>query len=150
MKPYTNYVCPVGAGRVGHSSLWTGEHRPELRRDNQGVCICGVELVEEASMRDGYRYRLEWESIDTHQADAMEQAHGTGVWQRLDSAQWDSLSWHRSHRETDSPLDIEAQYERLTSWAETHEQPVRNVRLLRSVAVAAEWEAIQADRSATS
>jgi len=49
LKPYTSYVCPEGQGQRGHRSVWTGasRERPELRRPDEHLCICGTEFVEE-------------------------------------------------------------------------------------------------------
>ena len=56
LKPYTSYVCPSGGG-LGHSSIYTGPHRPELRRVTDDTCICGKKFVEE----DTEKWRLTWE-----------------------------------------------------------------------------------------
>jgi hypothetical protein len=55
----------------------------------------------------------------------------------------DALSWHEASRESDSPLDIKAQYEKLLEWSKSREQPIRNVRLLK--ADAAQWQPISDD-----
>lgn len=138
LKPFTKYICPVGGMRLGHSSHWTGAY--EHPRPGDGSCVCGAELVDEESTKDGQRYRLTFESIDPHQAAGMEAQYGKGVWPTLSDASWAALSWHEVSREADAPGDITAQYESLLAWAETREQPIRNVRLLRSAATA--WEPV--------
>lgn len=140
LKPFTKYVCPIGEGQYGHSSTWTGAYLGP-HRDTDGFCICGAEFVEEASTRDGHRYRLVFETIDPHQAAGLEERHGRGVWQQLDERTWAALSWHETSREADTPGAITAQYENLKAWAESHEQPIRNVQLLKaSHPVLPAWE----------
>lgn len=130
LKPYTNYVCPNDAGGLGHKSTWTGAYlRPE---SSDGRCICGAEMVEVVDT--GERYRLEFESIDPHQAAAMEQRYGRDVWFGLSDDEWEELAWHPVTRES-SGCDSKGvfnQYATLREWANSHEQPIRNVRLLRS------------------
>lgn len=130
LKPYTNYVCPNDAGGLGHKSTWTGAYLRSVPHDD--LCICGAEMVE--LVDTGERYRLEFETIDPHQAAAMELRYGPGVWLTLSDDEWKALSWHPVTRES-SGCDgkgVFNQYATLRGWAETHEQPIRNVRLLRS------------------
>jgi hypothetical protein len=89
-------------------------------------------MVEETS--DGYRYRLEWESINPHQADEYERLRGKGVWPTLTEDVWGRLSWHPVARESDTRDGVQDQFATLARWADSHEQPIRNVRLSRSVA----------------
>lgn len=139
LKPFTKYICPIGHGQLGHSSIWTGAYDVErTKRPSDGICICGAEMVEEASTQDGHRYRLLFETIDPHQAETFEQHYGTAIWRNLNDVEWGALSWHEVSREADTPSEITAQYENLLAWAESHEQPIRNVRLERSAASA--WE----------
>lgn len=56
LKPFTNYICPSGGG-TGHSSIYTGAHRPELRNLREHICACGRELVEE----DHEKWMLQFE-----------------------------------------------------------------------------------------
>lgn len=58
LKPRTSYVCPTGGG-LGHSGVYTGnlDARPELRRPDENLCICGREYVEE----DQETWQLTWE-----------------------------------------------------------------------------------------
>lgn len=144
LKPFTRYICPVGAGRYGHSSIYTGSYDVErLKRPSDGICICGAEMVTEESTKDGSRYRLSWESIDPHQAADMERRFGRGVWRTLSQDAWDQLSWHPVVKEADTPADVTAQHDNLKAWADSHEQPIRNVRLERSAAPAApSWEPV--------
>lgn len=135
LKPYTNYVCPNDAGGLGHKSTWTGAYlRPGPHDDH---CICGAEMVEVVDT--GERYRLEFESIDPHQAAAMEQRYGSGVWQTLAPEQWEGLSWYPVTKESSSYGEVCNQYGTLRVWAEAHEQPIRNLRLLRSGST---WEPV--------
>lgn len=50
LKAFTNYVCPTGGG-YGHSSIYTGALRPDMRTLRQHLCICGAEFVEEDAER---------------------------------------------------------------------------------------------------
>ncbi len=133
LKPHTLYICPTGNGNLGHSSIWTGAYNKPGDRD--GTCICGEEMVEE--VKDGSRYRLEWESVDPWFASEQEALFGKYVWASTPSEAWTTFPWHPVSRESESRSSIEAQYRRLKAWAESHQQPIRNVRLLRS---ATSWE----------
>ena len=78
-------------------------------------------------MSENVEYRLTFESISPFQADEMEQRHGKGVWPRLAEHAWDALSWRKpTVKITTDPWD---QYRTLKRWADTHEQPIRNVIL---------------------
>ena len=76
-----------------------------------------------------FEYRLSWEMPADHWLVAgIEQQHGKNVWPRWD---WDTLGeWRRTEVvfRGDERLD---QYNQLRRWAETREQPIRNVRLER-------------------
>lgn len=72
----------------------------------------------------------------------MEYTHGKGVWPRLTEAEWDALpDWHRT---TVVFVGNERmrQYHTLKRWAETHEQPIRNVTLEKREIVSPDegWE----------
>lgn len=135
IKPFTNYVCSVGPHAYGHKSLWTGAYqRPEA---SDGSCVCGAPMVEEVD--DGTRWRVEFESIDPHHAAEYEALRGSGVWRSLTDDEWDRLSWHPVSREDASESSIRAQYEALSAWAESREQPIRNVRMSRHVG---QWEPV--------
>lgn len=141
LKPFTKYVCPDDTGQLGHSSIWTGAYNVErTKRPTDGVCICGAEMVDEASTADGHRYRLVFESIDPHEAAEYEALRGKAVWPALTAEQWERLSWHEVSKEDDVPGAITSQYERLRLWAETHEQPIRSVQLFKSEARS--WQAV--------
>lgn len=116
LKPYTKYRCPVGGDQAGHLSRWTGAYLEAHRRPNDGQCCCGADLVE--VVEDGYTYRVEWEQVGPFGDD-----------------------WHPSSRETTDRVSAEDQYRTLTAWAETGEEPVRNVRILRSATSWEPWEA---------
>lgn len=133
LKPFTSYVCPLGSGKIGHSGMYTGSYEPRLRRETDGICICGEPMIPELSMRDGLIYRLEFETINPSQAESMERERGRGVWGLLTYEEWDALSWHQVSRESDLP-NLKDQAATLRRWAETHEQPIRNVSLLSAAA----------------
>lgn len=140
-KPFTSYVCPVGAGRMGHSSLYTGDGH--LSKQGDGVCLCGREMIEEASTKDGHRYRLTFDSIDPFQADEMVQRHGKEIWPRLSQEEWAALRWFPpTSKESETLSGLQAQYETLSGWAASHEQPIRNVQLHKQ-AVEAAWIPVQ-------
>lgn len=72
------------------------------------------------------QYRLAWESPSLIDCETAEAQYGEHVWPRFD---WDSLtSWHRTEKITDNPWQ---QYNQLKAWAESREQPIRNVTLER-------------------
>lgn len=63
LKPFTNYVCPVGAGQLGHSGVYSGaQNSPELRSPQDKFCICGAEFIEE----DTETWRLSFEIPALH------------------------------------------------------------------------------------
>lgn len=74
-------------------------------------------------------YRLSWEMpTDNWKVAEIEQQHGKAIWPRYD---WDTLEWRQTEviwreGEREDGLD---QYETLKNWAETREQPIRNVKL---------------------
>jgi hypothetical protein len=59
LEPYTSYVCPVDTGH-GHSAMFTGAYRPELRSLTDHLCICGAVFVKE----DRQQWQLSWEMRD--------------------------------------------------------------------------------------
>jgi hypothetical protein len=134
LKPFTSYVCPVGAGQLGHSSLWTGAYREANQRASDGTCMCGAEMIEEAATRDGSVYRLEFETCDPLHASRVEAERGRGVWPFLSAEEWEALPWYPASRESDAPAGLMAQYRTLQGWAATREQPIRNVRLMKAAA----------------
>lgn len=72
-------------------------------------------------------YRLSWESPDPWKCAAVEDAYGKRIWPSYD---WDSLGdWHRTEVVFLYRDDRMGQYHTLKQWAETREQPIRNVRL---------------------
>lgn len=100
LKPYTNYVCPSGAG-LGHGYVWTGAYRPSLRTLRDHLCICGKEYVEE----DREQWQLSWE---------MQTPFGGGDWNPVRVVR----SRHAAHEQRDGLLHLIASGE-----------PVRNVVL---------------------
>lgn len=87
-------------------------------------------------------YRLSWESPDPWACSATEDAYGKDCWPRV---VWDELpGWHRTEVKFLEGSDRMGQYETLKRWAETREQPIRNVVLeRREVDLTDEgWEAV--------
>lgn len=136
-KAMTSYECPVGAGQLGHSGRYTGSN-PESAE--VGFCICGERWVEVAP--DGYRYKVEFETVSPLVAADTERAHGKGVWPTLSDEEWNNLRWYPITSDSGSPVVLRAQYERLLEHSQNHEQPIRNVRMLR--ASSPEWEQVNA------
>ena len=95
--------------------------------------------MDEKPLR-GEVFRLSWESINPHVAAAYEAEYGQGIWQRLD---WALLNeqWHTTEVEFTGDERI-GQYRTLKRWAETGEQPIRNVVLERGTASVVEWTAV--------
>lgn len=87
-------------------------------------------------------YRLRFDTIDMTQAAEMEARCGRGVWLALNDKEWDGLRWHTVEKVTTDPWD---QYNRLCQWAESHEQPIRDVTLHRRVIPDPDtgWEAVK-------
>lgn len=72
-------------------------------------------------------YRLTWESPHSHECAMYEDLNGRDVWRRFD---WSDL--HLTWSETSVTFtgsERFGQYNTLRHWAETKEQPIRNVRL---------------------
>lgn len=80
---------------------------------------------------DSYEYRLSWESIDSFHAAAMDARHGRGWAKQLSPEQWAALPWSEPTVKIDT--NLWDQYNTLRSWAETHEEAIRNVKLERRV-----------------
>ena len=135
LKPFTNYECASGL-IGGHTGLYTGAHQQPSKRDE--TCICGQPMVE--VVPDGYRYKVEFETISPHQAAEMEAMYGRDIWPKLNDVEWNALQWHPVTNEQGSPNSMRDQYKRLLMWAETREQPIRNVKFLRSQT--SEWEEV--------
>lgn len=131
LKAYTTYICPVGAGKLGHSSQYTGSYQGPPRATD-GICACGIALIDEASTKDGCLYQLTFEICDPRQAAEMERRYGRRIWKTLDEQEWAALKWVPVSKESDKRLEIKAQYEQLLAWAESHGQPIRNVQLVRA------------------
>ena len=72
-------------------------------------------------------YRLSWEGIGAFNAADMETLHGPKVWPTLSDADWEALPWQQPTVKIDT--DPWQQFNTLRRWAETHEQPIRKVRL---------------------
>lgn len=69
-------------------------------------------------------YRVSWEMPSTTYVATAETLRGAKCWPSFD---WDEIpEWHEVSRITTNPWD---QYNTLSEWARTREQPIRNVRL---------------------
>lgn len=125
MKPFTHYICSVGGVGMGHKSMYTGANRDPSPHDE--VCICGAAMIEEVS--DGYEYRVVFESIDPFVAGEMQARNGRDIWKRLSDVEWAALPWRPPIISKDRGLAaLTEQFKTLKLWAETHEQPIRNVQ----------------------
>jgi len=73
------------------------------------------------------QYRLSWESpTDSWLIASIENRFGKAVWRRYD---WDKLGeWHRTEVVFTGAERMD-QYNTLRRWADTREQPIRNVLL---------------------
>ena len=134
-KPYTTYECASGSTGLGHSSVYTGAS-PSNRTD---LCACGEPLVE--VVPDGFRYKVVFESISPFQAAEMVSRYGKGVWRTLTDAQWEALEWTRPiTSDSSTPNVLRDQYRTLVAWAESHEQPIRNVHFFKAQEQEASWK----------
>lgn len=80
---------------------------------------------------EGTEFLVEWEMPPPNvTAFEYEDRYGPGVWLRLTREQWDGLPWKASagHVTTDHEQALD-QYRKLAEWADSHEQPIRNVKL---------------------
>lgn len=87
-------------------------------------------------------YRLSWEMPDTRQVEIIERRYGKAVWRTLSMGSWEQLSWRPTSREDDQFADIADQHAQLKLWADTHQQPIRNVLLERRPKNVAQWEPV--------
>lgn len=72
-------------------------------------------------------YRLSWESLPSHFCADVEAKSGRGIWGALTPSEWDALPWREpTVKVTTDPWQ---QYNTLKEWSESHDQPIRNVRL---------------------
>lgn len=115
LKKYTKYRCPTGGG-LGHGAKWTGA-LPCGQGPFDHLCPCGREYIE--TVEDGHVYRVEWEML--------------GPW---------GGDWHPTSKEHKDRIEAVDQYRTLTEWAATGAEPVRNVRMSRSVS---SWEPFDLD-----
>jgi hypothetical protein len=89
----------------------------EARNQQPETVVRGAGLIE---------YRLSWDSPSPWACDAVERTLGRHAWPTYD---WDLLEgWHRTEVMFTGDERM-GQYHTLTKWAETREQPIRNVRL---------------------
>lgn len=89
-----------------------------------------------------HEYRLSWDMPDITRVAEVEERYGKDVWSVLE---WDDLDLGRWHEVVvlftgETRMD---QYNRLKIWAETKEQPIRNVRLQsRDLSVRPPWQEV--------
>lgn len=88
------------------------------------------------------QYRVSWEMPPAIMFVAdYEDRHGKDVWPTLTEEEWNELPWAPCARVVDDRIEaVLPQFKQLSSWAESHEQPVRNVKLEKRTP--AEWEEI--------
>ena len=91
-------------------------------------------------------YRLSWEMpLDLLKIDMIERSQSRDIWPTYD---WDKLgTWVTSETrwkegDRDDGMD---QYETLKKWAETREQPIRNVKLEWRPVDEGNWEEVKPD-----
>lgn len=75
------------------------------------------------------QYRLQWRTIPSIVAAEMEDRYGRNVWKSLTDAMWEALPWAEKPTSvvfTDGRFD---QYTTLRRWADSHDQPIRDVVL---------------------
>lgn len=73
--------------------------------------------------------RLTFTSINPLYASDMEAKYGKGVWLACPDDMWDGLPWSTPTVVMFVDDDRMDQYNTLKRWAETHEQPIRDVKL---------------------
>lgn len=125
LKKFTKYRCPNATG-LGHSSLWTGAmYGGQAPHDH--LCSCGARFVE--AVEDGNTYRVTFETISPHDV---------GAWKmsgRVDTA----FEWHTATRDSTDRASIANQAAALSKWAETREEPIRNVQTFAAETI---WQRI--------
>jgi hypothetical protein len=87
-------------------------------------------------------YRLSWEMpIDHWKISEIETIHGRDVWPKYD---WDTLEWHQQEVvwRDGNEGDHFDQHATLKQWAETREQPIRNVKLEWRPIDVGNWEPV--------
>jgi len=88
------------------------------------------------------RYRLTFETLDMIFVSDMEARKGEKCWLTIGKYQWETLPWHPIVKEATENTGILDQHAQLKQWAQTHEQPIRNVKLERLVSQPV-WEVVQ-------
>lgn len=58
-----------------------------------------------------------------------EAVHGRDVWPTLTNEQWEALPWKASECVSDDYEWVRDQYLQLKAWADSHQQPIRNVTM---------------------
>lgn len=75
-------------------------------------------------------YRVSWEMPPPISSVAdYEGRFGKGVWPTLSIKEWEALPWRPCENITDDHDGAHDQFTQLRAWADTHEQPIRNVRI---------------------
>lgn len=110
LKTRTSYECHNPD--CGKASMWTGDLHTGRRPGDHLCPSCGTPYTE--LVLDGSRYKVEWE---------MPSMLGT---------------WGPHSNESESRKAAIDQYAQLAKWERTGEEPIRNVKLYRSVVTWAE------------
>lgn len=97
------------------------------------------ERVDPAQSSTRIEYRLTFETVDSNWAAHFEDSGGKyeHLW---DEGDWDTLPWLPPVTRITGDADIHGQHAQLKRWADSHEQPIRNVRLERRQMVVVEDE----------
>lgn len=106
----------------------------------QGEHDLDYEKTEEIELE--IEYRLTWEMPDSRQVEIIEHRYGKNIWGKLAPDGWDKLAWRQTNRVDDRFTDIADQAAQLQLWANTHEQPIRNVILERRPKNVSGWEPV--------
>jgi hypothetical protein len=119
LKDRTTYECLNPA--CGKGSLFTGDISTRRRPGDHVCSCCGEPYVE--LVIDGTRWKVEWE---------MQGPYSEGA-------------WHLTSRETESRKSALDQHAQLSEWERTGDEPVRSVKLYRSIVA---WEEVTLDEPA--
>lgn len=82
-------------------------------------------------MTGAVQYRVSWEMPSAIMVAAYdwEAIYGPDVWPKLTDEQWDALPWAPSENVTGDHDAAHDQFTQLTTWADSHQQPIRNVKI---------------------
>ena len=125
LKPFTNYIC--SSGEIGgHSGHYTGAYKDPRPHDE--FCTCGLPMMEEGPKDT---HKVTFETVSPHVAASMEARRGRQVWQMMSNEQWDTLEWYPVTSENKGEHVLRDQYHRLLLHSQSHEQPIRNVKMFQ-------------------